>query len=391
MNIKITPSRLNGEIPAIPSKSYAHRILIASALSDSPTEISLGRISKDIGATIDALTALGARISYAPGKIIVSPSIPAENPVVNCGESGATARFLLPVCAALCNSGTIFGERSLTSRPFETLCETMSRNGCLFESRKLPIKFTGGLKPGDYEVRGDESSQYISGLLFALPLLDGRSAITLTSALESTGYVEMTLDILKRYGINITRSDSRYGIEPGNYKSPGKITVEGDWSNAAFWRAAGVKVTGLNEYSLQGDRVFLDARNQNEIEASDIPDLVPILAVCAAIEANEITRIFNIQRLKSKESDRVKSTEAMLRSLGADVRVTCNEIVISGKPWLNGGIVDGFNDHRIVMSAAIASCFCKNEVIINGAEAADKSYPGFFEDFNSLGGRSVVV
>ena len=390
MDVRIIPAVLRGSIPAISSKSYAQRTLIAAALSERPTEVYINNISKDIQAVISALTGLGAKIEIEPGKVTVNSGSPPENPVVFCGESGTAARLLLPVAAAICDSATICGEGSLINRPFEALIRAMEQNGCCFKNETLPISFGKGIRPGDYTIRGDESSQYISGLLFALPLLDGKSKLTLTTPLQSSGYVNMTIETLEKFGIRVKEMDAYEITGKQKYSSPGEIMVERDWSNAAFWLAAGVEVTGLNMTSLQKDRQFTDVRNLNEIDATEIPDLVPILSVCAAVKEKE-TRIHGISRLRIKESDRVKSVEQMLISLGAEVTVNENEIIIRGKKRLRGGTVESFNDHRIVMSAAIASCFCENEVIIRDAVAVEKSYPDFFEDFNLLGGNAYVV
>jgi len=391
MDIKIEPARLSGSIAAIPSKSYAHRILTACALADKPTEVLMEVISDDIRSASQSLTALGTELKAEQDSVIVSPIRSVYCPSVNCGESGTMARFLLPIAAALYDNGVITGEGSLLNRPFETLCDVLERNGCTFISKKMPISFHGRIKHGNYKIRGDESSQYISGLLFALPLLDGDSKITLTTPFESSGYVDMTLHVLKIFGIAIGCEHGVFEIKGRQtYRSPKTITVEGDWSNAAFWLAAGVDVTGLDTDSLQKDKQILTVKDENEIDASEIPDLAPILSVMAAVK-NSVTRIYNVRRLRLKESDRIKSTANMLLSLGCETAAYDNEIVISGCGKMRGGTVDGANDHRIVMAAAIASCFCIQPVTIIGAQAVNKTYHDFFEDFNRLGGRAVVV
>ncbi|MCL2694936.1 MAG: 3-phosphoshikimate 1-carboxyvinyltransferase [Clostridiales bacterium] len=395
MNIVITPTKLAGTIAAIPSKSYAHRIQIAAALADKPTLIHCAQLSADMRATIGALTALGAEIQVVGGVIHVTPIKAQTNPIVPCGESGTTARLLLPVAAALTGHATITGEGSLLTRPFDTLCETMSQNGCAFDSQTLPITVQGRLRAGDYALPGNISSQYISGLLFALPLVGAGSArpsrISLTTPLESSGYVSMTLEVLRTFGITIEQTSDGYLIPSGQtYRSPGELRVEGDWSNAAFWLAAGAEVTGLGPNSLQKDRLFSAVKDNAEIDAGEIPDLVPILAVYAAGK-RATTRITNIRRLRLKESDRVATVTAMLRALGAKADADDNALTIHGTGRLTGGTVDGAGDHRIVMAAAIASCICERQVVIEGAEAAQKSYPNFFADFNTLGGKAHVV
>ena len=400
MDVRIEPAKLAGIIAAIPSKSYIQRVLVASALAGEETEILINFISEDIRSAINALTALGADIRIGRESLVVSPIKPVVYPVVNCGESGTIARFLLPVAAAIYEKGVISGEGSLTKRPFATLCDVLERNGCSFSQKGLPITFEGRVRPGRYEIRGDESSQYVSGLLFALPLLGGDSKITITTGLESSGYVDMTLAALKMFGV---ASGYEFGGNEGVYytgtpeikgkqvyKSPGKVTADGDWSNAAFWLAAGVEVTGLSADSLQEDRQFLAIKDKNEIDAAGIPDLVPILSVMAAAKRGEV-RIYNVKRLRLKESDRIESTANMLAALGCHVRTSDDEIIISGAGKMRGGTVNGAGDHRIVMSAAIASCFCEEAVTITGAQAVNKSYPHFFADFNMLGGRSFVI
>jgi len=396
MNIRLIPTKLSGTIAAIPSKSFAHRLLIAAALADRPTVVHCPLLSKDIAATIGALTDLGAKIDIAGENITVIPIRERETPIVHCGESGTTARLLLPIAAALTDGATIAGEGSLPGRPFDALCCAMAQNGCVFSSQTLPVAFVGRLQPGTYEISGNISSQYISGLLMALPLLNSEfripnSELHLTSPLESSGYVDMTVEVLATFGITIQKTPSGYAV-PGaqTYHSPGYVAVEGDWSNAAFWLAAGVKVTGLNENSLQKDRRFAEEMHKGEINAAEIPDLVPILAVYAAGRVGT-TCITNIHRLRLKESDRVASVAAMLRALGGDVEAGENELIIRGRGRLAGGTVEGQNDHRIVMAAAIASCFSEDEVVITGAEAVEKSYPNFFSDFKTLGGRAYVI
>ena len=402
MNIMIEPAKLTGSIAAIPSKSYAHRILTACALADRPTNVLMRIVSDDVRSAIQSLGMLGADIKTLSKEINISPlkSKSIKRPIINCGESGTMARFLLPVAAALYDEGVISGEGSLANRPFETLCNTLEDNGCKFENVNLPIIFRGKINPGNYKIRGDESSQFISGLLFALPLLNGDSKITLTTKLESSGYVDMTLHVLRMFNIKIGYDAHKNGLSYDTktfkikgcqvYESPGTVAVEGDWSNAAFWLAAGLKVTNLNQESLQKDKLFSAMSDQSEIDASETPDLVPILSVVAAAR-NGTSVIFNVKRLRLKESDRIQSTANMLLSLGANVRTYDNKIVISGSGRLKGGIVDGANDHRIVMAAAIASCFCDQPVIITGTQAVNKTYPDFFMNFNMLGGKAVVI
>ena len=386
MNITITPATLQGSIEAIASKSYAHRIIIASALADKPTMIHLNGISKDIEATVNAINCLGARAVIKKNEIKVEPIKLKEGaPVISVGESGTTARMILPIASALYNKGTLTGEGSLLKRPFAPLCEALRENGVEFSNSMLPIEFEGEMKAGEYRISGSESSQYISALMYALPLLKGESKITLTSPLASKGYVDITTEVLRQFGIE-------GGFEPKGFQrfiSPENIMVEGDWSNAAFWLAAGIKVSGLNCDSKQKDSLFEIVKDEAAIDVNDIPDLVPILSVYAATKQGT-KRMFNAQRLRIKESNRLESVSNMINALGGKADFTESELIVHGTGKLKGGTVDSYNDHRIVMSAAIASCFCEDKVIIKGAEAVNKSYPQFFEHFNSLGGKANV-
>ncbi|MBE6573061.1 MAG: 3-phosphoshikimate 1-carboxyvinyltransferase [Ruminococcaceae bacterium] len=382
MNVTITPRKLEGSIEAIASKSYAHRIIMASALADKPTEIECNGISKDIEATVNAVNALGASARISKNIIIVEPiKLCTKPPVIPVSESGTTARMILPIATALYNKGVITGEGSLLKRPFAPLCSALSEHGINFSDTFLPICFEGEMTSGEYKISGSESSQYISALMFALPLLNGESCITLTSPLSSKGYIDITTEVLQKYEINggfNTKGNERF-------ISPKRIKVEGDWSNAAFWLAAGINVNGLNTDSMQRDKIFMSIKDNEEIDADDIPDLVPILSVYAASKKKR-TRIYNAQRLRIKESDRLESVSQMIKSLGGNVVVSESELIINGSGKLKGGTVNSYNDHRIVMSAAIASCICENKVIIQGAEAVNKSYPQFFEHFRDIGG-----
>jgi len=384
----ITPSPLCGEIQAIPSKSMAHRLNICAALADSPTEISCQGTSRDIEATRACLAAMKT-----------------GEPLL-CGESGSTLRFLLPVAAALGLDAEFHTEGRLPQRPMYPLDEQLTLHGArLSRPENHILTCTGKLTSGDYTLPGDVSSQYISGLLFALPLLDKPSTLTVTGRIESAPYIAMTLDALRQFGICVTIEENVFHIPACGYKSPGRAQVEGDWSNAAFWLCAGaigrpMTVTGLHMDSLQGDKAVVELLKQFgaavhgstvepaalhgiDIDASAIPDLVPVLSVVAAA-AEGTTRIYNAQRLRLKESDRIETVCRMLRNLGADVEETEDGLLIHGGKPLQGGTVDSCNDHRIAMSAAIASILCEGEVTVLGAEAVEKSYPDFWRDFESM-------
>ncbi len=401
MDIKITPKKLKGTAAAISSKSDAHRRLIAAALSDKPTEIFLNIISKDIEATIGCLEAMGAKIERRSGSLYVTPmSVGSESPMLNCCESGSTLRFLLPVAAAVCHTPRLTGDGRLPARPLSPLIEEMENNGCKFSSKSLPMTIESGLTSGVFKLPGNISSQYITGLLLSLPLLEGDSDITLTSPLESRGYVNMTLDTLNTFGIGLSITGVGYHIPGGQkYISPGRIDVEGDWSNAAFWLTAdflggNVSVTGTDSLSPHEDKQIINILGRLKdgcaVDARDIPDLVPIIAVAACGIAGTVT-IYNVSRLRLKESDRIQTVTDMITSLGGSIASTDDSIIINGTGSLKGGHTDGFNDHRIVMAAAIASCICEEEVVIHGAQAVNKSYPGFFDEFNALGGEAHVI
>ena len=386
MDITIHPRRLRGEIKIIPSKSQAHRVLICAAFADGPTQIQCGETSRDMEATADCLRALGADIRHTESGYTVFPAqrIP-EKAVLNCCESGSTLRFLLPVAGALGVEATFLMEGRLPQRPLSPLWEEMERMGCtLSRPTENTILCRGKLKTGEYTIPGNISSQYITGFLLALSLMDGESSLSITGKVESRPYIDLTKQVIALFG-----SDA--GAK--KFHSPGNITIEGDWSNGAFFHAAdalgsSLAVHGLREDSVQGDRaaahwIPLLCQQKCTIDASDIPDLVPILSVTAA--ANHGAVFTNIQRLRIKESDRVESTLAMIRNLGGSAEATEETLTVSGT-GLTGGTVDAVNDHRIAMSAAIASTVCRTDVTILGAECVKKSYPKFWEEYSRLGG-----
>ena len=380
MTIQIEPRRLFGTIPAIPSKSHVHRLLIANFLAGGDP-LQLTYMSRDMKTTASCLEALAGR----------------ESPTLDCDESGSTARFLLPVAAALKEESTFIGRGRLPERPFEELCVAMEAHGVIFDSHHLPLHVTGKMTAGAYELPGNVSSQYISGLLFALPLLEGRSHIVLTTPLESRCYVDMTCQVLRSFGIEIIETGSGYTV-PGEqtYILPEEVTPEGDWSNSAFWLAAGVKVTGLDARSAQGDKAIVkiieDAKVPGDfhVDVSDIPDLVPITAVIGTARRGK-TFIEKAGRLRIKESDRLHSVCQLIQHLGGTATEQEDSLIIEGTGTLQGGTVDSYNDHRIVMAAAMASIICAEPVVIRDAQAVDKSYPAFFEDFQKLGGVCHVI
>lgn len=418
MNVTIRPAELHGEIKAVASKSFAHRLLILSALSDKSTVIGCPESSEDIEATVRCLTALGAKVTRTPGGFSVIPAdrtaIPA-NRVLDCGESGSTLRFLLPVACALKADAVFEGRGRLPQRPVGPLLTALAGHGCTLSSGEgLPLRCGGHLKGGTFTVPANISSQFISGLLLALPLLPEKSLLKLTGDIESKNYIEMTLSAMRMFGTEIGFSTDSMAIEGGGeYRSPGTIGVEGDWSNAAFWLCAGamgrtgVRCLGLDLNSAQGDKAVLGllkafgaeiTADQNGvavkgsglrgtvIDAKDIPDLVPVLAAVASVAEGK-TVIKNAARLRIKESDRLKAVAETLSALGSVISETGDGLVITGQGRLKGGTVDSYGDHRIAMTAAVASAVCSGPVTIGHAESVRKSYPGFFTDFRTLNGN----
>ena len=391
MNVTIKPTSLSGVVEAVSSKSDGHRKIICAALAETETEIVINNISDDIEATLSCIKNLGGDFSKTEKGFLIKPICEKKDKVsLDFRESGSTARFLLPVASAICENGEFTGSGRLPERPFAELTSQMRRNGVGVSADNLPITTKGILKSGVFELPGNVSSQYISGLLFALPMLDGESRIKLTSQLMSAPYVDMTLDVLSRFGVEADVLENEYIIKPQRFISPKKLEVEGDWSSGAFWVVAdkicgNVKIEGMNPKSHQGDKRITEILDETEIDARDIPDLVPILAVLAASRVGK-TRIFGAERLRIKESDRLYTVTKCINDLGGNAEETDDGIIITGTGRLAGGEVDSFNDHRIAMSCAIASCICENEVKILNAECVKKSYPAFFDDFRKLGG-----
>lgn len=391
MDIIISPKKLSGTVNAVSSKSDAHRKIIAAALSCKETQIIMNNFSDDIDATLDAIKNLGGDFIKNEKGVKVKPISKTPKKVsLDFCESGSTARFLLPVTSALCENAEFSGRGRLPERPFADLTNAMRKNGVAVSSDNLPIKTSGKLKSGVFEIRGDVSSQYITGLLFALLNVDGESRIHLTSELLSAPYVDMTLDTLKEFGVDIETMENEYIVKPQKLISPEMVTVEGDWSQAAFWVVANkicgnIEISGMNENSRQGDKRITEILDDTDIDATNIPDLVPILSVLAASRVGT-TRIYGAKRLRIKESDRLYAMTKCINDLGGCAKETEDGIIIEGTGKLKGGVVDSFSDHRIAMAAAIASLICENEVKIINAECVKKSYPAFFEDFKKLGG-----
>ena len=390
MDITIQPRTLRGEITVIPSKSQAHRLLICAAFADAPTVLVCPESNRDMDATAGCLNALGAKITRTEEGYTVLPAqaIPdkAELPV---HDSGSTLRFLLPVAGALGVDATFKMEGRLPQRPLSPMWEEMERMGCtLSRPTADTIRCTGKLRPGHYRIDGSVSSQYITGLTLALSLLDAPSQLEITGRMESKPYIQLTKDAISLFGADPDHPGTR------RFHSPGKLTVEGDWSNGAFFLAANalgsqLNIHGLDPNSSQGDRAAAELlpkllEGTQVIDAVDIPDLVPILSIVAACcHGAEFT---NIRRLRLKESDRVASVIAMIEALGGRAKADENTLRVYGT-GLTGGTVNSVNDHRIAMAAAIAATACTEPVTILGAECVQKSYPKFFEEYRRLGGN----
>lgn len=416
MTVTIQPGPVSGTLAAIPSKSTAHRLLICAALGDRPAFVVCDKESQDIAATIRCLTGLGAEIHREGEAYRVTPirrdQIP--NPcTLDCGESGSTLRFLLPVVCALGATGTFHMAGRLAHRPMEPLATQLREHGCTITPRpeESQMDVSGMLTPGRFVLPGNVSSQFISGLLFALPLLGESSRLMVEGEVESKGYIDLTLRALSDFGVDPETLPEGWSISPVGYHGPETVQVEGDWSNAAPWLCMGVMggegvtVTGMDPDSLQGDKAVCEVlarmgglirRDGGDytarpgqltptvIDARNIPDLVPVLAAAAAAAPGE-TRIVGAARLRLKESDRLVTTAQTLNALGGQVEETEDGLIIHGRETLIGGTVDAQGDHRIAMAAAVASVCCQTPVTVTGAQAVDKSYPTFWQELRGLG------
>lgn len=411
----VYPSLPTGSVKAIASKSVAHRLLICAAFANKKTLIRCDETNRDIEATAACLSALGAVIERKAPFYEVTPVCPSQvtkNAVLPCGESGSTLRFLLPIVAALGADASFAMEGRLPMRPLSPLREELEAHGIRLSAEGTnPLCVEGKLSGTDFSVAGNVSSQFISGMLFALSLLPYDAKLMVTHKIESAPYIDITVDALSLFGAAPEKHENSYSVTAKQrFLSPESIDVEGDWSNAAFPLCLGVigkgtvTVNGLNTASSQGDMKIIEliklfggkiahasegyiAESSTlcgiDIDASQIPDLVPVLATLASVAKGQ-TKIYGAERLRLKESDRLESVCAMLSSLGADIRVTDDGLIINGKQQLSGGKVSSYNDHRIAMSAAVAAAVCSDAVIIEGAECVSKSYPRFWQDMSSL-------
>lgn len=387
MNVTILPGTLKGAVTPPSSKSQTHRAVLALMLAQGEGKLSNLAVSQDIQATQDCVAALKSG----------QPAQADGLPLLDCGESGSTLRFLIPVALAVRGGGHFTGRGRLMERPQGPYIRLFEEKGISWNQEGACLTVAGQLEPGVYALPGNVSSQFITGLLYALPLLPGDSRIVLTTPLESRGYVDMTLDMLRRFDIKVEEQEDGF-LVPGNQTYQARdLTLEADWSGAAFWYAANflgaqVDIQGLNPDSVQGDRqigtlYWKLARPGNvDIDLSQCPDLAPPLAVMAAVR-KRTTRFVNAGRLHMKESDRLETIARTLNALGAKAQVGEDTLILEGLDHLEGGTVDGCNDHRIAMMAAVAAVACKEPVTILGAECVKKSYPRFWEDYTALGGE----
>ena len=423
MKVKIKPKKLGGTIPIPPSKSYSHRAIIAAALATSNKDKEVSRIdnlkySVDITTTTEIMENWGANIEIGEDFEIIKGNSGIVNPkdeYTQCNESGSTIRFLIPIGLSSNNKIVFDGKGKLVERPLDSYYKIFDEQGIKYSNNNgwLPLNVDGQLKSGKYEIEGNISSQYITGLLYALPLLNGDSELRINKTLESKGYIDLTLEILEMSGIKVENNNYKSFFIKGNQKyNPFDYVIEGDYSQVAFWIVAGIlgseiKCLHVKKDSLQGDREIIEIVQRmganveifddyiivkpsqtygTVIDISQCPDIGPILTVLAALSKGE-TKIINAERLRIKESDRITSIKTELNKLGANVEEVGDSLVINGVERLTGSAeLSAWNDHRIAMSLAIASIKCDGEIVIDEAESVKKSYPHFWEDFKKMGG-----
>lgn len=417
-NVNVEPSQLNGTVAIPPSKSDVHRAIICGALSRGKCVISPVDLSEDIKATIGCVETLGAKVNINEGVLTIDGSemFKGNNYQIFCNESGSLLRFIIPVVSAVGISATFTGAGRLPERPIGIYLDCLPKAGVKCTTKSgLPLTVEGQLQSGEFEIPGNVSSQFITGLLFALPLLKEDSKIILTSPLESVAYVDITINVMKKFGVIIEATDYGYFVKGNQKYIPKNYTTEGDWSNAAFFMTAAaikgdITVTGVDKNSAQGDKEIAEILKRfgakveftdngvrvqkgdlkaTNIDARQIPDLVPILAVCATF-AEGTTHITGAERLRIKESDRLSAIANAINKLGGNVVEKPDGLVITGVKSLKGGTVQGVNDHRIVMAMSVATLMATDTVTITDMESIKKSFPNYFEEYNRLGGISYV-
>ena len=437
MNLTITPTKLKGTITPPPSKSMAHRLILCAALSRGRSVIENVARSLDIEATLRCVSAMGTCVEDLGNDSLcihgMGNSVPqADGPLIHfdCGESGSTLRFMIPIALAVVGGGVFTGSGRLMERPLQPYFHLFEEKGIFYEQKDGVLTVRGRLQPGEYRLPGDVSSQFFTGLLYALPLLDGDSTIVSTTAVESIGYINMTRRAMEAFGVKTDRKGNAFHVAGNQHFQQHTAAVEADWSQAAFWYAAAcvgndITVTGMDNRSLQLDRLVVDYMDmilnrplrggmtaaapiyqavESEktptappvvphsggcgvgLDVRHVPDLVPPLAAMGAFMNGSLT-LKNAGRLRMKESDRLATVAATLNALGARVTEGADRLIIEGQPSLRGGVtIDCCNDHRIAMMAAIAATGCRETVTLLGAECVQKSYPNFWEHYQMLGG-----
>ena len=416
MNVIITPNKLSGDVIIPPSKSLSHRAIIAASLAEGESVISNVLLSKDILATIESMRACGATIDIDKDKLYIKGSkVIRKCNIIDANESGSTIRFMIPIALVCGDKITFTGKNNLVNRPLDPFLEIFDRDNIKYtkNDKYLPLEVEGALKPGYYPIRGDISSQFITGLLYALPLLDGDSVIEITTNLESKGYIDLTLDILSKFGIEIINEDYHKFHIKGNQKyMPNDYEIEGDFSQSAFFLVADmlgahINLKAMNLSSFQGDKKILEdiksfggnvevntnyikcntnSINSATIDFSQSPDLGPALTVLASLAKGE-SNFINASRLRIKECDRITCMKEELDKLGANIKELPDGMIINGVERLKGNIVDSHNDHRVAMALAMASLKCDGEIKILNAQCVSKSFPHFWEVFEALGGK----
>lgn len=437
MDIRIKPSKLSGELTIPPSKSFAHRALICAALSEGKNLIRNIELSDDIKATLESVESFGAVSKVGNMSIEIEGidkgvgeerEIDNDLHIINCNESGSTLRFMIPIAAALGDKCIFNMKGNLGKRPLDVYYRIFEKNDIKYKKGDDYLEIDGNLNAGVYEIPGNISSQFITGMLFALSMLKEDSIIKIVDNIESKSYIDITLECLKDFGIKIEHKNYREFYIKGNQKYDCKkkeldfseYTVEGDFSQGAFFLCADaigndINVKGLKKDSIQGDKATVEILERMScdkviddcgsikmntkslastiIDAADCPDIIPVLSVCAAF-ANGKTEIINAKRLRIKECDRLSAIENELSKLGAEIEEKEDSLIIygNGNKKLKGGCeVWSHKDHRICMMLSIASTICEEEIIIKDAECISKSYPRFFDDFRKLGGCVEVI
>lgn len=423
---KVYPHKLEGNVKIPPSKSMAHRAVICAALSDGVSRLTNIDYSDDIIATIKAMESLGAIIINKDEYLEVTginnkdnkiKDNINENRIIDCNESGSTLRFLVPIASLFDGVNNFIGRGNLGKRPLDTYYNIFDEQGIKYSYKEgiLDLKTEGRLKAGEFRVKGNISSQFITGLLFTLPLLDGDSKIIITTEMESKGYIDLTLSAMKDFGVEVFNNDYKEFIVKGNQTYKGRdYRVEGDYSQAAFYLCADalcnkIKADDLKLDSLQGDKEVIDILERmgvsfntvengligkvdgklksTVIDGSQCPDIIPVVALTASL-CKGTTEIINAERLRIKECDRLSAVTSELNKLGADIKEKKDGLIINGVKSLKGGAeVWSHKDHRIAMTLAIASTVCEEPIVIKDYECVSKSYPKFWDDFKSIGGK----